>query len=136
MERIAAFFWTGIFVGLMNGLVVVAFRLPAGLDSDALVALLDPNAVLRADSAAVSRPRANLQPEVRGARAVAGAFAGRATGAQTAIIDGFVGAVWAVIAGGRPLAAFEFRVAHGKIASIEVVADAERLGEMELDVLV
>ena len=107
-----------------------------GGDFDALVALLDPNAVLRADSAAVSRPRANLQPEVRGARAVAAAFAGRATGAQTAIIDGFVGAVWAAIAGGRPLAAFEFRVAHGKIVSIEVVADAERLGEMELDVLV
>ncbi|MBV9578492.1 MAG: sigma-70 family RNA polymerase sigma factor, partial [Chloroflexi bacterium] len=42
---------------------------------DALVALLDPNVVMRADSLAVSRPRANLQPEVHGAHAVAEAFA-------------------------------------------------------------
>jgi len=41
-------------------------------DFDALVALLDPRVVLRADSTVVNRPRANLQPEVRGALAVAG----------------------------------------------------------------
>jgi len=74
-----------------------------------------------------------MQPEVRGALAVAGAFTGRAAGAQTAMIDGFVGAVWAQ--GGRPLAVFDFRIAHGKIVAIEIVADPERLGEMELEVL-
>jgi hypothetical protein len=74
-----------------------------------------------------------VQPEVRGAQAVAGAFAGRAAGAQTAMIDGFVDAVWAQ--GGRPRAVFEFRIAHGKIVSIEMVADPERLGEMKLEVL-
>ena len=104
-----------------------------GGDFDALVALLDPNVVLRADSTVVKRPRANLQPEVRGALAVADAFAGRAAGAQTAMIDGFVGAVW--VQGGRPRAVFEFRIAHGKIVSIEVVGDPERLGELELEVL-
>ena len=88
---------------------------------------------LRADSMVVKRPRANVQPEVRGALAVAGAFAGRAAGAQTAMIDGFVGAVWAQ--GGRPRAVFEFRIAHGKIVSIEMVADPERLGHLELEVL-
>ena len=62
-------------------------------DFDALVALLDPNVVLRADSTVVKRPRANMPAEVRGALAVAGTFAGRAAGAQTAMIDGFVGAV-------------------------------------------
>jgi RNA polymerase sigma-70 factor (ECF subfamily) len=102
-------------------------------DFDALVALLDPNVVLRADSTVVKRPRANVPAEVRGALAVAGAFAGRAVGAQTAMIDGFVGAVWAQ--GGRPRAVFEFRIAHGKIVSIEVVGDPERLGELELEVL-
>src|SRR5258708_1584322 len=102
-------------------------------DFDALVALLDPNVVLRADSTVVKRPRANVQPEVRGVLAVAGAFAGRAAGAQTAMIDGFVGAVWAQ--GGRPLAVFEFRVAHGKIVAIEMVADPKRLGQLELEVL-
>jgi RNA polymerase sigma-70 factor (ECF subfamily) len=102
-------------------------------DFEGLVALLDPHVVLRADSTAVNRPRANLQPEVRGALAVAGAFAGRAAGAQTALIEGFVGAVWAQ--GGRPRAVFDFRVAHGKIVAIEVVADPERLGQLELEVL-
>ena len=102
-------------------------------DFDALVALLDPNVVLRADSTVVKRPRANVQPEVRGVLAVAGAFAGRAAGTQTALIDGFVGAVYAQ--GGRPLAVFEFRVAHGKIVSIAMVGDPERLGQLELEVL-
>ncbi len=104
-----------------------------GGDFDALLALLDPNVVLRADSAVVKRPRARLEAEVRGARAVAGAFAGRAQGAQTAMIDGFVGAVWAQ--GDRPRAVFDFRIAHGKIVSIEIVADPARLGQLELEVL-
>jgi RNA polymerase sigma-70 factor (ECF subfamily) len=102
-------------------------------DFDALLALLDPHVVLRADRTAVKRPRANLQPEVRGARAVADAFAGRAAGAQTALIDGFVGAVWAQA--GPPRAVFDFRIAHGKIVAIEIVADPERLGHLELEVL-
>jgi len=106
-----------------------------GGDFDALVALLDPHVILRADSTVVSRPRANLQAEVRGALAVAGAFGGRAVGAQTAMVDGFVGAVWAATAGGRPLAAFEFRVRHGKIVAIDIIGDRKRLGEMDLQVL-
>jgi RNA polymerase sigma-70 factor (ECF subfamily) len=114
--------------------VVEAFLAASrGGDFEALLALLNPKVVLRADRTAVSRPRANLQPEVRGARAVAGAFAGRAAGAQTALIDGYVGAVWAQ--GGRPRAVFEFRVAQGKIVSIEIVADPERLSQMDLEVL-
>jgi hypothetical protein len=35
----------------------------------------------------------------------------------------------------HPQAVFDFRVAHGKIVSIEVVADPERLGQLELEVL-
>src|SRR5262249_23611378 len=100
-------------------------------DFDALLALLDPDAVLRADSTVVRRPRSDLEAEVRGARAVAGAFLGRARGAQTAIIDGFVGAVWA--RGGRPGAVFDFRIAHGKIVSIEIGGDPERLGQLRLE---
>jgi RNA polymerase sigma-70 factor (ECF subfamily) len=114
--------------------VVEAFLAASrGGNFDALLALLDPNVVMRADSTVVSRPRSNMQPEVRGAAPVAGAFAGRAQGTQTAIIDGFVGAVWAMQ--GRPLAAFEFRIAHGKIVGIEVVGDPERLGNMQLEVV-
>jgi RNA polymerase sigma-70 factor (ECF subfamily) len=114
--------------------VVEAFLAASrGGNFDALLALLDPNVVLQADSTVVSRPRSNLPSEAHGALAVAGAFAGRAQGAQPAIIDGFVGAVWALH--GRPLAVFDFRIAHGKIAGIEVVGDHDRLGEMEVEVL-
>ncbi len=114
--------------------VVDAFLAAArGGDFDTLVALLDPNVVLRADSRVVQRPRANMPAEARGALAVAGTFAGRAAGAQTAMIDGFVGAIWAQ--GGRPLVAFDFRIAHGKIVSIEVVGDPKQLGQLELEVL-
>jgi RNA polymerase sigma factor (sigma-70 family) len=104
-----------------------------GGDFEALLALLDPNVVMRADSTVVKRPRAQMKAEVRGARAVAGAFAGRAQGTQTVLIDGFVGAVWAL--GGRPLAVFDFRIAHGKIVSIELVGDPARLGQLKLEVL-
>jgi RNA polymerase sigma-70 factor (ECF subfamily) len=100
---------------------------------EALVALLHPNAVLRADSTVVSRRRANVQPEVHGAPAVAGAFVGRAQGAQIALVDGFVGAAWP--RADQPRAVFDFRVAHGKIVSIEMVADPRRLGMLELEAL-
>jgi RNA polymerase sigma-70 factor (ECF subfamily) len=102
-------------------------------DFDALLALLDPDVVLRADSTVVKRRRSGMEREVGGAPAVAGTFAGRARGAQMAIIDGFVGAMWAQ--GGRTRVVFDFRIAHGKIVGIEMVADPDRLGQMELEVL-
>jgi len=34
-----------------------------------------------------------------------------------------------------PSAVFDFRIAHGKIVAIEVVADPERLGQLQLEVL-
>ncbi len=78
--------------------VVDAF-LAASRDGNfaALLALLDPDVVLRADSAAVL---AGAPGEVRGAEAVAETFKGRARVAQPALVNGAVGAVWAP--GGRP----------------------------------
>lgn len=60
-------------------------------DFGALLALLDADVVLRADRTAVARPRAELEGEVRGATVVAKTFAGRARGAQIAVVDGAVG---------------------------------------------
>jgi RNA polymerase sigma-70 factor, ECF subfamily len=74
-----------------------------GGDFDALLALLDPGAVLRADRAAVN---AGATGEVRGATAVADTFSGRARYAQPVLIDGAVGAMWAP--GGRPRVVFGF----------------------------
>src|SRR3989475_12828581 len=68
-----------------------------GGDFDALLAVLDPDVVLRADPAAV---RAGASREVGGAAAVADTFKGRARAAQPALVNRAVGLVWAP--GGRP----------------------------------
>lgn len=109
-----------------------------GGDFAALLAVLDPNVVLRADRVAVEGAAANkgapkLAPEVRGAAAVAGTFSGRAQAAQPALVNGAVGLVWAP--GGQPRAAFGFTIAQGKIVAIDLVAEPERLRELDLVVL-
>ena len=97
---------------------------------EALVALLHPDVVLRADQAAV---RAGADEEVRGAAAVAGNFSGRAVRARPALVDGAAGAVWAP--GGRPRVVFGFTIADGRIMAIDLLADPERLAAMRLTVL-
>ena len=101
-----------------------------GGNFDALVAMLDPDVVLRADRAAV---QAGATGEVRGAAAVAGTFSGRARVAQPALVNGAVGAVWAP--GGRPRVVFGFTITRGKIVAIDLLADPERLGQLDLTVL-
>jgi RNA polymerase sigma factor (sigma-70 family) len=101
-----------------------------GGDFDALVAMLAPDVVLRADSTAVLMGSAE---EVMGAADVAGTFSGRALGAQPALIDGAVGVVWVV--GGRPKVAWDFTIAHGKIVHIEMIAGPDSLGQLDLTVL-
>lgn len=101
-----------------------------GGDFDALLAVLDPNVVLRADRAAVDM---GASREVRGAAAVAKTFSGRARFAQPALVNGAVGAVWAP--GGRPRVVFGFTITRGKIVEIGLVADPERLRQLDLAIL-
>ena len=101
-----------------------------GGNFDALLALLDPDVVLRADRAAV---QVGASSEVRGAATVANTFSGRARFAQPAIVNGAAGAVWAP--GGRPRVVFGFTLARGKIVAIELIADAKRLSELDLSIL-
>jgi RNA polymerase sigma factor (sigma-70 family) len=101
-----------------------------GGDFDALLAMLDPDVVLRADRAAV---QAGASREVRGAAAVAETFKGRARAAQPAIVNGAVGLVWAPH--GQPRVAFGFTILRGKIAGIDLVADPERLRQLDLVLL-
>jgi RNA polymerase sigma-70 factor (ECF subfamily) len=111
--------------------IVAAFLAAArGGDFDALLALLDPEVVLRADEAAVATGAA---AEVRGARGVAENFAGRARAAQLALVDGAPGLVWAQ--GGVPRVAFVFTIAETAIAAIDLVADADRIAAMDLDLV-
>jgi RNA polymerase sigma factor (sigma-70 family) len=98
-----------------------------GGDFEALLALLDPDVVLRADPAAV---QAGAAAEVHGAREVAGTFSGRARFARPALVDGAAGAVWAP--GGQPRVVFGFTVADGRIVEIELLADPERLRQLDL----
>jgi RNA polymerase sigma factor (sigma-70 family) len=101
-----------------------------GGDFEALMAVLDPEVVVRADRAAVL---VGASAEVRGAAAVADTFLGRARFAQPALVDGAVGAVWAP--GGRPRVVFGFTITDGRIVAIEIVADPERLRRLDLAVL-
>ena len=109
-------------------------------DFDALVRLLDPDAVLRADRSAVKAAAANrdqgaplLEPEVRGARSVAMALSGRASAAKVALIDGAPGAVWAP--GGRPRAVFAFQVVGDRVAEIEIVTDPAVVAALPVEIL-
>jgi ketosteroid isomerase-like protein len=109
--------------------VVDAFFLAArGGDFDALVALLDPDVVLRLDAGA-GRPAASKM--IRGAAAVARqaqsglAAALRAVHVRPALVNGAAGVVVAV--GGRPITVMGFTVADGKIAEIDSIADPERV---------
>jgi RNA polymerase sigma factor (sigma-70 family) len=97
---------------------------------NALLALLDPDVVLRADRAAV---QVGALSEVRGAAAVASSFSGRARAAQPALLNGTAGAVWAP--GGQPRVAFSFTITDGKIVAIDLVADPEHLGRLSVAVI-
>jgi len=101
-----------------------------GGDFDTLLAVLDPDVVLRADGAAV---HAGASREVRGAPAVADTFSGRARFAQPALVNGAAGAVWAP--GGRPRVVFGFTITRGKIVEIDLLADPARLRQLDLAVL-
>jgi RNA polymerase sigma-70 factor, ECF subfamily len=104
---------------------------------EALLAVLAPGVVLRADELAVRTAVANrgrgapdLQSEMRGARAVAESFGGRARGARPALLDGEAGAVWAV--GGQTRAAFVFTVEDGRVTAIDLIMEPARLGEIDV----
>ena len=104
-----------------------------GGDFEALVAVLDPDIVLRADGGTL-RPGATT--ELRGARAVAGQarrYAALARFARPALVNGAPGAV--VAPGGRPYAVIGFTVRGGRIVEMDILADPERLRELDLAVL-
>ena len=109
------------------------FRASRGGDFDALVALLDPDVVLRSDFGA-RRPAASKV--TRGAAAVAGqALIGALPAARLhpALVNGAAGVVISVR--GRPFAVMGFTVAGGKIVEIDAIADPERVRRIAAAVL-
>jgi RNA polymerase sigma-70 factor (ECF subfamily) len=121
--------------------VVDAFLAAArGGDFEALLAVLAPDVVLRADRAIVlasarglAGDAPKLVPETRGADAVARVFVGRAAATRRALVDGAPGAAWA--RAGRPRAALAFTIEDGRIVAIEILADPERLEGMDVRLL-
>jgi RNA polymerase sigma factor (sigma-70 family) len=114
--------------------VVEAFLAASrGGDLEALLAVLDPEVVLRADRPATP---AGASRDVRGAPAVAKqalAFSGRARFAQPPLVNGAVGIV--VAPRGRLSVVLGFTITRGRIAEIDVVAGPQRLRQIELAVL-
>jgi RNA polymerase sigma-70 factor (ECF subfamily) len=110
---------------------VVAAFLAASRAGDlrALVAVLDPDVVVRADLRFAGAAEART---VRGADAVgreAMAFAWRAGHAWPALVNGAAGLVAA--APGRPMAVLGFTVAGGRIVEIDILADPVRLRRLD-----
>ena len=102
-------------------------------DFQALVAVLDPDVVLRADRSAVPE---GAPTTARGARDVAQralAFSAQARFAQPTLVNGQVGIV--VAPRGRLFVVLGFHFRGTQIVSIDVIADPERLRRLDLAVL-
>jgi len=112
--------------------LVKAFKTAAtNGDLEALIALLTPDAVVRADQTAV---RFGAEAEVRGAAAVARTFLGRAQAARHVLVDGTAGLVWQR-SDGRPNVVFNFTFADGKISAIDLVGNQETIDQIDLKII-
>jgi RNA polymerase sigma factor (sigma-70 family) len=103
-------------------------------DFEALLAVLDPDVVRRADFGEAPAP---APPEVRGAEAVATSALGfaRRQGmasivTRRALVNGAPGGV--AFREGRRVAVMGFTVSNGKIVAIDILADPERLRDLDL----
>jgi RNA polymerase sigma factor (sigma-70 family) len=99
-------------------------------DLQALLSLLSPEVELVADTAAVAMgaPRRLVGPDDVAAR-----FSGGAKAARAARLDGSAGLVWAQ--GGITKVAFEFTVVGAQVTKIEMIGDADVLGEIDIEVV-
>ena len=99
-------------------------------DLDGLLAVLDPEVVLRADRVQLPTGPAHV---IQGSENVARFFSGRAQAARPALINGGLGVV--VAPEGRLLLVLNVSIENGRIVALEAVSDAERLAKMELAAL-
>lgn len=115
--------------------VVEAF-LAAARDGDfeRLLAVLDPDVVVRSDGGSTRPAMTSL---VRGAPAVAQQamlFRGFSETSTRVLVNGVPGGVaWSP--DGSPFAVLALTVAHGRVVAIDVLADPERLAQLDLTVV-
>jgi len=122
-------------VARQRDIVEAFFRASRAGDLQALLAVLDPDVVLRPDAEALRMGTRNgwITSDLHGAEAVSSRFSGQAEAAQVALIDGVPGAVW--VAGGRPVVVFGFTIRNGRVVDIELVADPARLARLRIETL-
>jgi RNA polymerase sigma factor (sigma-70 family) len=102
-------------------------------DFAALLEVLDPDVVLRADRGAVAFGSASV---VRGSENVArqaSAFARLDVDVRPALVNGAVGTV--TLREGKPFSIVGFTIRNGRIAEMDVLADPERLERLDLTIL-
>jgi RNA polymerase sigma-70 factor (ECF subfamily) len=102
-------------------------------DFEALVAVLDPDVVLRSDGGEL---RPNVTAVIRGAREVASravTYARLSPHVRPALINGTAGVV--VAPRGQPFSVMGFTVTNGLIVEIDAIGDPARLRELDLTVL-
>jgi RNA polymerase sigma-70 factor (ECF subfamily) len=108
-------------------------------DLEGLLAVLDPDAVIRIDAAArIDAPpeEKGMARELRGASTWAKQFIALSRGlrfVQPALIDGFVGLIFAPH--GKLSKAMIFTFADARVTRVEVVGDTARLRELDIAVL-
>lgn len=105
-----------------QAIVDAFFAAARGGDFDALLTMLDPEVVVRADSVTTAM---GAEPVMIGASAVAKFFDGKAHAAAPAFVNGAPGAVWAVKDTIR--VAFEFLFDGEKIVGINLIGEQERI---------
>jgi RNA polymerase sigma-70 factor, ECF subfamily len=120
-------------LGRQRRVVEAFFRAARGGDFEALVALLDPDIVLRADAGAMRRPASEV---IRGAETVASRaimFSAPNAVLHPTLVNGTAGVV--VTVDGRPFSVMGFTVVDDKIVEIDAIADPERVRRIAGDVL-
>ena len=107
-------------------------------DFSALLSILDPDVVLRADASVVAASLAGLGdappllPEIRGQEEVAKIFNGRARAARQVLVDGQAGL--AIVLGGHPRMIFDFVIEHARIIEISLIADPRKISGLDLEI--
>ena len=114
--------------------VVEAFLAAArGGDIDGLVAVLHSDVVLHVDRTAAGTDEPLTVRGVRGVAAGANMFSDRAREARLALVNGTVGLI--VAPRGRLSVALKFTLRADKIVEVNICADPEHLGRLDLSVL-
>jgi RNA polymerase sigma-70 factor (ECF subfamily) len=116
-------------LGRQREVVEAFFAAARGGDFDRLVAVLHPDAVLRADAGA----RSGASMVIRGAAEIAGRalmFAGPSRVVHDALVNDAAGAV--ITVNGHAVAVMAFTVADGKVVAIDTLSDPARLTALPL----